>query len=67
MSNDFRSKEIIKVLVEDSKGDYLVGLPDLNSVSNALSLMRDSSNLCMDMVLQPEELMDNIVKWSKKL
>lgn len=50
------SKRLISAFVEDARGEYMVGMPDINAVSNALSLMRDNSSLCMDLVMQPDKI-----------
>lgn len=51
-----KTKEITKKAVEASKGRYLVGIVDLNSVSNALSLVRGSGELAMDLIDCPEQV-----------
>lgn len=47
-------KEITSAFVEDSKGDYLVGITDLHPGGDGLVSIRGPQNLCFDVIDQPE-------------
>lgn len=58
-----KTLSLTKALAESSKGNYMVGTVDLNSVSNTLSLIRGSENLAMDLIAEPE----NVIKYRDKV
>ena len=47
-------KEITEAFVEDSKGDYLVGITDLHTGADGLVSIRGPENLCFDLMDQPK-------------
>lgn len=47
-------KEMTEALVEDSKGDYLIGMNDLHSGADGLVSLRGPENLCTDLYDEPE-------------
>ncbi|WP_044289223.1 hypothetical protein [Robinsoniella sp. KNHs210] len=47
-------KEITKAFVEDSRGEYFVGITDLHPGADGLASIRGSQNLCFDVIDQPE-------------
>lgn len=47
-------KEITQSFVEDSKGEYLVGITDLHAGADGLVSIRGPENLCYDLMDQPE-------------
>lgn len=47
-------KSMTKALVEDSKGDYLVGITDIHAGADGLVSIRGPQNLCLDIFDQPE-------------
>lgn len=47
-------KEITEAFVEDSKGEYLVGITDLHPGVDGLVSIRGPENLCFDIIDQPE-------------
>ncbi len=49
-----RTMALTKALSENANGNYMVGVADLNSVSNAMSLMRGSEDLAVDLIADPE-------------
>lgn len=49
-----KMKEITEAFVEDSRGDYLVGVTDLHPGADGLVSLRGPQNLCYDVIDQPE-------------
>ncbi len=49
-----KTQELTQALAKNANGNYMVGVADLNSVSNAMSLMRGSEELAMDLITDPE-------------
>ena len=47
-------KEITEAFVEDSKGEYIVGITDLHPGADGLVSIRGPQNLCFDVIDQPE-------------
>ncbi len=47
-------KEITNAFVEDSQGEYLVGITDLHPGSDGLVSLRGPQNMCFDVYDQPE-------------
>lgn len=48
------SENVIRACVEQSRGKYLVGCPDLIENMDVLSSLRGAQTLCLDMVERPE-------------
>lgn len=48
--------EMTKAFVDDSKGDYFVGITDLHPGMDALVSFRGSQNLCFDLYEYPDEI-----------
>lgn len=47
-------KEITRAFVEDSRGEYMVGISDLHAGADGLVSVRGSQNLCYDLLDCPE-------------
>ena len=47
---------IQRCLVERCAGRYLVGMPEIGNAADNLSLMRGMDDLCMDLVVNPDEV-----------
>jgi len=48
--------ENVKAFVDNSKGDYMVGMPDIFSVADALSHLRGADNFLFDLVDRPSDV-----------
>ncbi len=48
--------EIARYLADESKGDYIIGMPDLSGTADALSHMRGPENFLMDMIDDPDSV-----------
>lgn len=49
-------QDMVRRLVEQSKGDYLVNIPDIIENLDILSALRGSQNLCYDLLDYPDEI-----------
>jgi len=54
--------QMTKDIVEDSKGDYMVGITDLHPGSDGLVALRGPENLCYDVLDEPEKIKENVSK-----
>lgn len=52
-------KEITQAFVEDSKGEYIVGVTDLHSGADGLVSIRGPQNLCLDVFDRPEVFLNS--------
>ncbi|MDZ7723271.1 MAG: hypothetical protein U5R06_10810 [candidate division KSB1 bacterium] len=46
--------EVMKYLVDESRGRFMISMPDISGNLDALAHLRQSDNLLMDMALQPQ-------------
>ena len=51
-----------KAFVEDAKGDYVIGMPDISGAADALSHLRGADKLLMDFMDQPDKVKQGIDK-----
>jgi len=52
--------EIMEYYIEKSEGRYFVGMPELGSAGDILSLMRGAEELSMDLIRHPEKVKESI-------
>lgn len=57
-----RLTDLAKAAVDDAKGDYLVGLPDIHAGADALVSLRSPEQLCLDMIEQPEAVSSAVMQ-----
>lgn len=54
--------QMTKDIVEDSKGDYMVGITDLHPGADGLVALRGPENLCYDVLDYPERVKDGVME-----
>jgi hypothetical protein len=51
---------IVERLIQDARGKFLVGSPELGNGADVLSLMRGMDRLAMDLILEPEAVKNGV-------
>ena len=54
--------DLTTLAVEDAKGDYAVGITDLHPGADAMVALRGPENLCLDLMDDPEQASDILMK-----
>lgn len=52
-----QTMEMTRLMVEDAKGDYIVGMTDIHPGLDALVAIRGPEQLCLDLLEEPEEVL----------